>query len=129
MSKVIQDLKYTKEHEWLKKLDNGNYLLGITDYAQNSLGDIVYIDIPDAGTSLQKDASLGTIESVKAVSDIYSPIDGSVSLKNEGLADDPALVNSDPYEKGWLLEIKAGDDSQWDSLLSASDYEALLSDH
>ncbi|MDH4261579.1 MAG: glycine cleavage system protein GcvH [Spirochaetia bacterium] len=126
MSKVMADLKYTKEHEWVKKLSNGNFQVGITDYAQSSLGDIVFVDVPGEGTTVKQGTTVGTIESVKAVSDIYSPLDGSVVSKNSVVSDDPASVNADPYVKAWLLEIKATDVSQYDALLSAADYEAFL---
>jgi len=126
MSKVESDLRYTKDHEWVRKLENGNFQTGITDYAQKSLGDIVFVDIPSAGAAVKKGASIGTIESVKAVSDIYSPLDGTIALKNELVSSDPACVNSDPYKTAWLVEIKASDNSQWDSLMSAKDYEAFL---
>jgi len=122
----MADLKYTKEHEWVKKLSNGNFQVGITDYAQSSLGDIVFVDVPGEGTTVKQGTTVGTIESVKAVSDIYSPLDGSVVSKNSVVSDDPASVNADPYVKAWLLEIKATDVSQYDALLSAADYEAFL---
>jgi glycine cleavage system H protein len=129
MSKVIDGIKYTKDHEWIKKLDNGNYQVGITDYAQGSLGDIVYVDVPDAGAALKQGESIGTIESVKAVSDIYSPVTGAVVSKNTEVSDNPAVVNSDPYSAGWLIEVSLSNASELDSLLSASDYEKLLSSH
>jgi glycine cleavage system H protein len=127
MSKVLTDLKYTKEHEWVKKLDNGNFKMGITDYAQSSLGDIVFVDVPDAGAALKMGQTAGTIESVKAVSDIYSPLDGTVVTRNELVGSDPASVNSDPYNTAWLVEIKASDASQYDKLMSAAEYESFLS--
>jgi len=126
MSHVEANLRYTKEHEWIKKLENGNFQMGITDYAQSSLGDIVFVDIPAAGTAVKKGSSVGTIESVKAVSDIYSPIDGTVVTKNDSVCDDPAKVNSDPYKSAWFIEIKASDNSQWESLMNASEYESHL---
>jgi len=126
MSKVVAGIKYTKDHEWVKKLSNGNFQIGITDYAQSSLGDIVFVDIPGEGTAVKKGSSVGTIESVKAVSDIYSPVDGTVVSKNDAVSDDPASVNADPYEAAWLLEIKGADASQYDSLMDASQYEAHL---
>lgn len=126
MSKVVADLRYTKDHEWLKKLANGNFQMGITDYAQSSLGDIVFVDIPGAGTAVKKGASVGTIESVKAVSDIYSPVTGTVVSKNDTVGDDPASVNADPYDAAWLLEIQGSDASEYDSLMSASQYETFL---
>lgn len=126
MSQVIANLKYSKDHEWVKKLGNGNYQMGITDYAQSSLGDIVFVDIPESGVAVKKAGSVGTIESVKAVSDIYSPIDGVIVSKNEAVINDPASVNADPYNTAWLLEIKANDDSQVNALMSADEYEAFL---
>ena len=126
MSKVIDGIKYTKDHEWIKKLTNGNYRIGITDYAQGSLGDIVYVDVPEAGAAVSAGASIGTIESVKAVSDIYSPVNGSVISQNEEISSNPAIVNSDPYEAGWLIEVSVKSQAEFDALMSASDYEKHL---
>ncbi|MDH4199936.1 MAG: glycine cleavage system protein GcvH [Spirochaetia bacterium] len=129
MSQILENLKYTKDHEWVKKLENGHYQMGITDYAQSSLGDIVYVDMPGEGSDLKQGSSIGTIESVKAVSDIYSPMDGSVVSKNETIGEDPVAVNEDPYNTGWLLEFQASGEAQWNGLLSAAQYKELLDAH
>lgn len=119
---VNADFKYSKEHEWVEKLDNGNARVGITDYAQKSLGDVVYVDLPSEGNGVHAGDSVGTVESVKAVSDIYCPVSGDVVKINEQIADHPELVNKDPYADGWLFEIKMSDIAEMDSLMSAEDY-------
>jgi len=126
MSKVPENLKYSKEHEWVQTLGESKVRIGITDYAQGSLGDIVYIDAPDEGTKVTKDESFGTIESVKAVSDIFAPIGGSISSINDTINDNPEVVNSDPYEKGWLIEMEATDASELDGLLDAAAYQEYI---
>ena len=121
------DRKYTKEHEWAKQ-DGDVVVVGITDHAQDSLGDVVYIDLPEVGTELEADDTFGEIESVKAVSDLYSPISGKVVAVNEALADTPELVNKDPYGKGWMVRIEAANISELDELLDADGYDELLED-
>lgn len=118
------DRRYSKEHEWLK-IDGTEATIGITDYAQEQLGDIVYVGLPEAGTALTKFEKMGEIESVKAVSELFSPASGEVVATNETLAQTPELVNSDPYGEGWLVRAKvdAGADGE---LMSAAEYEAFV---
>jgi glycine cleavage system H protein len=119
------DFYYSKDHEWLK-LDGDNATVGITDFAQKQLGDVVYVELPQPGAQLEFHQSLGVIESVKAVSDIYSPISGEVIEANEELNDSPELVNEDPHEKGWIIRIKVKDKNELEKLMSAPEYEKYL---
>ncbi len=119
------ELKYTKDHEWL--LISGNEAtIGITDFAQRELGDIVYVDIDTIGTEVAKEEVFGTVEAVKTVSDLFMPLSGSVNEFNAALNDNPELVNSDPYGEGWMVKITISDESELDGLLSAEDYKALI---
>ena len=120
-------LLYSKEHEWVK-LDGDVATVGITDYAQASLGDIVYVELPRVGAALEQFASIGVIESVKAVSDIFTPVGGEVVGANAGLDNDPALVNSDPYGEGWFYKVQLTDVSQTNELLSPEQYEQLIAE-
>ena len=122
MSNVPAELKYSKEHEWLRKEADGTYTVGITEHAQELLGDMVFVDLPEAG------ADCAVAESVKAASDIYAPISGEIVAVNEELNDSPELVNSEPYAGGWIFKIKASDEAQVAALLDATAYEALLED-
>jgi glycine cleavage system H protein len=117
-----QDLLYSKEHEWAK-LDGENATIGITDYAQESLGDIVYVELPKVGTEIEQFFNVGVIESVKAVSDLFTPLSGKVVEINEALDGDPAAVNREPYGAGWLFKLKLSDQEEAKSLLNAADYE------
>ena len=121
---IPQDLKYTEEHEWIRVTDD-IATVGITDYAQDQLGDVVYVDLPSPGTSLTQFGKLGEIESVKAVSDIYAPLTGEVVESNTDLNTNPEVVNTDPYEKGWLVKVKIANTQEIDGLLSAESYEQL----
>ncbi|WP_434619141.1 glycine cleavage system protein GcvH [Arthrobacter sp. A5] len=124
MSNIPADLSYTAEHEWITAPDaNGVVRVGITDFAQDALGDVVYVQMPEAGSNVAAAAVVGEVESTKSVSDIYAPLAGEVSARNEALDGEPALINSDPYGDGWLLEIKLDDVSSVDTLLSAGEYE------
>ncbi|MDQ6739523.1 MAG: glycine cleavage system protein GcvH [Actinomycetota bacterium] len=117
-------LSYTAEHEWITAPDaNGVVRVGITDFAQDALGDVVYVQMPEAGSNVAAAAVVGEVESTKSVSDIYAPLAGEISARNEALDGEPALINSDPYGDGWLLEIKLDDVSSVDTLLSAGEYE------
>ncbi len=116
------NLKYTKEHEWLR-IENDTAVVGVTDYAQSELGDIVYIEFPEVGTSFSQNDSIGTIEAVKTVADLYAPVSGELLEVNTELKDNPELVNQDPYEKGWMLKIKIGDPSEIDTLMDSSAYK------
>lgn len=120
-----ENLKYTSEHEWIR-LEGDVAYVGITDYAQEQLGDIVFVDITTEGETLDKNEVFGTIEVVKTVSDLFLPVGGEVLEQNEELADDPSLVNSDPYGKGWLIKIRPTDMAEFETLLDAEAYKALI---
>lgn len=123
------DRKYTKEHEWIKVEDAqaARAVMGITDYAQDQLGDVVYFDLPKPGDPVQSQHKMGEVESVKAVSDLFSPVSGRVIEINTDLLDHPELVNEDPFEKGWILRVTMTDASEIDGLLSGEDYESFIS--
>ncbi len=120
--KVPDDLKYTKEHEWLKE-DGNTVTVGITDYAQGELGDVVFVELPADGTEVKAMETFGTIEAVKAVSDLFAPVSGKIVEKNQILDDDPMTINRDPYGDGWMVKIEMSDKSELDNLLSAEDYK------
>lgn len=122
---IPSDLKYTKDHEWVK-IDNDIATVGITDFAQGELGDIVYIDVETLGEELDQDTVFGTVEAVKTVSDLFLPLSGEITELNEELEDDPELVNTDPYGKGWMVKIRMSDVAQIEGLLSADDYKNLI---
>ena len=121
------NVKYTKEHEWIRQEGDVAYV-GITDYAQDQLGDIVFVDIPTVGETLAADEVFGTIEVVKTISDLFLPVNGEILEQNETLADQPELVNQDPYGEGWLIKIKPAADADFDSLLDAEAYKALINE-
>ena len=121
------NVKYTKEHEWIR-LEGDVAYVGITDYAQEQLGDIVFVDIPTEGETLAADEVFGTIEVVKTISDLFLPVTGEILEQNEALADQPELVNQDPYGEGWLIKIKPTADADFDSLLDAEAYQALINE-
>jgi glycine cleavage system H protein len=124
MAEIPGDLLYTEEHEYLKPAgEDGVYYVGITDYAQGELGDVVYVEMPKAGDTFKRMDVFGTVEAVKAVSDLYSPITGEVVEVNAALSDNPALVNSDPYGEGWMLKMRVGDPGELDALLGAEEYQ------
>ena len=120
------DRKYSQEHEWVKGEDDGTVLVGITDYAQEHLGDIVFLELPQIGANLSQTQKLGEVESVKSVSDIFSPVSGEVLAVNQAVVDSPELVNEDPYDKGWLVRIKPSQLAEMDNLMTAADYESFL---
>lgn len=122
---IPADLKYTKDHEWIRVEGNTAYI-GVTDYAQGELGDVVFVEIETKDEELDKEEVFGTIEAVKTVSDLFMPVSGKVTEVNEELENTPDIVNKDPYGKGWLIKIEIADASQLDDLLEASAYEALL---
>jgi glycine cleavage system H protein len=125
MSDIPNHLRYTEEHEYLKATDeDGVYYVGITDYAQGELGDVVFVELPDLGVSFKKMDSFGTIEAVKAVNDLFAPLDGTVVEVNAALEDDPSLVNSDPYGAGWMIKLRVTDAAEVDTLLDADAYGA-----
>lgn len=122
-----EDLFYTAEHEWIRITESGTAVFGITDYAQDSLGDIVYVSLPSVGEILTAGSTCGEVESTKSVSDIYSPVDGEVIAVNEALDQNPEVINSAPYGDGWLVEVQLQSPAQVDGLLSSIDYLALVS--
>jgi len=129
MSQIPDDLLYTEEHEYLKPTDEeAVYLVGVTDYAQGELGDVVFLELPAAGDTFTRMDVFGTIEAVKAVSDLYAPVTGEVLEVNPALDDDPALVNADPYGEGWMLRVRMDDTAELDRLLSAAAYRELVGD-
>lgn len=123
---IPEELKYTKDHEWIRETGDGKAVIGITDFAQKELGDIVYIEIETEGEDLAKEDVFGTIEAVKTVSDMFMPISGHVIKKNEKLDDTPEMVNSDPYGNGWMVEISISNPDELSDLLSAEQYRELL---
>lgn len=127
MSNIPADLSYTAEHEWVAApTADGVVRVGITDFAQDALGDVVYVQMPEVGTEVTADTVVGEVESTKSVSDIYAPLTGTVTARNEALDADPALINSDPYGDGWLVEITLSDAASYTSLLSAADYQSKV---
>ena len=120
------DLKYSKEHEWVRTESDSVVVVGITEFAQDNLGDVVFVEIPDVDAQLTQGEKMGEIESVKAVSDLYSPVSGKVVERNESLIDNPELVNEGPFEQGWMLKGELDDSSEIDNLLSADDYQSFL---
>lgn len=127
MSNVPAELSYTSEHEWVSALTaEGTVCVGITDHAQDALGDVVYVDLPSVGDSVAAEDSFGEIESTKSVSDLFAPIAGEIVAVNEALEDDPALVNSDPYGEGWIIEIRPENADDLANLLDAEAYKAEL---
>jgi len=120
-----EDFYYSKDHEWVK-IEGDRATVGITDFAQKQLGDVVYVEMPQVGSSLEFHQSLGVVESVKAVSDIYCPISGDVIEVNEGLNDSPELINEDPHGKGWIVRLRIKDESEVEKLMSVSEYEKFL---
>ena len=121
----MSNTRYTEDHEWIA-VDGDTATIGITDFAQGELGDIVFIDINTVGQELAAEAVFGTVEAVKTVSDLFMPVSGTITELNAGLADDPAAVNTDPYDKGWMVKVKMSDAAQGDGLLTADQYKALV---
>ncbi len=128
MSQVPQDLKYTRNHEWVRVEDDGSVTIGVTDHAQESLGDLVFVEAPEAGTEVRAEEACAVVESVKAASDVYAPVSGTVVQGNEALADAPETVNNDPYGDGWIMRLQPSDSSELDSLLDADSYEQLVAE-
>ena len=126
MSAIPSDLKYTKDHEWLRLESDGSVVVGVTDYAQESLGDVTFVELPDVGDTFAAGDTFGVVESVKAASDLFMPISGEIVSINEDLADAPEKVNSSPYGDAWLLKIRPEDSAEIEKLLSAADYEKLV---
>jgi len=129
MSDIPTDLLYTEEHEYVKRTDEeGVWSVGITDYAQGELGDIVFVELPKVGTRYNRNDSFGTVEAVKAVSDLYLPVAGEITAVNDALSDDPAVVNADPYGAGWMVRVRASDPSEFDQLLGPEEYAQHVGD-
>jgi len=122
---IPSELKYTKDHEWVS-IDGDLITIGITDFAQSELGDIVYVEVETLEETLEADEVFGTVEAVKTVSDLFLPVSGEIIEFNEALEDEPETVNTDPYGGGWMIKVKCSDTSQFDNLLSAEDYKALI---
>ena len=127
MSNIPSQLRYTKEHEWVEQTSDGKFRVGITDFAQAALGDIVYIQLPKVGENIAQGKVCGEVESTKSVSEIYAPLTGKIVSVNSELDDAPEILNSDPYGAGWIIEVEVSESSQLDSLLSPTDYQALIS--
>lgn len=126
MSNVPADLKYTRDHEWLQLLEDGTVRVGITDHAQSALGDLVFVETPEAGAVLSAGDACAVVESVKAASDIYSPVTGEVVEVNEALAETPEMINQDPYGDGWIMAITPDDPDEIEALMDADAYQELL---
>ena len=122
---VPDDLRYTKDHEWVR-LDGDTATVGITKYAADQLGDIVFVELPDVGRTIEQFAAFGVVESVKAVSDLFAPLSGEILATNDGLAGTPESVNSDPYGEGWMVRLRIADDGQLSELLDATAYDDLV---
>lgn len=123
-----KDLKYTNDHEWVRVEGDIAYV-GITDYAQDALGDVVFLEIPEVGAHVEKGETFGVVESVKAVSDLYSPLSGEVVKANEDLVDAPEAINEDPYDDGWMIAVKMSDPSELGELMTAEDYETFIAEN
>ena len=123
---IPSDLKYTQEHEWIRDNGDGTVTVGITNFAQGELGDIVFVELEPEGFEFEKEDVFGTVEAVKTVSELFAPVAGEIVEVNEELEDDPELVNNDPYDKGWMVKIKVSDASQIEELLSAEDYQDVI---
>jgi glycine cleavage system H protein len=128
MSNTPADLKYSKEHEWVRDNSDGTVTVGITDHAQDALGDLVYVELPEVGRKVEAAEACAVVESVKAASDIYSPLGGEVTETNVTLGDAPESINDDPYGEGWIFKLRLSDGSQLDGLLDAAAYEALVAE-
>jgi glycine cleavage system H protein len=126
MTELPGDLLFTEEHEWLRREDDGSVTVGITDHAQAALGDLVYVELPEIGAELDSGGDMAVVESVKAASDVYAPIGGIVEAVNEELADDPEIINGDPYGDGWIVRLRPTEAVDEDALLTPDAYQALL---
>ncbi len=122
---IPEDLKYTKEHEWIRDNGDGTATVGVTDFAQGELGDIVFVELEEVGFEFEKDESFGTVEAVKTVSELFAPVSGKISEINEQLEDKPELVNDDPYGEGWMIKLEMSNPDQLDELMSAEDYKEI----
>lgn len=121
-----EDLKYTRDHEWIRNNGDGTATVGVTDFAQGELGDIVFVELESAGFAFDQDEVFGTVEAVKTVSELFAPVSGEITEVNEQLEDEPELVNDDPYGEGWMIKLKLNDPSELDDLMSADDYKEIV---
>lgn len=128
MSNLPADLKYTRTHEWLRREADGSVTVGITDHAQGALGDLVFVETPETGRAVKAGEACAVVESVKAASDVYSPIDGEILAGNEALAVQPELLNTDPYGEGWIFKLRPAAEPETSALLDANAYQATLED-
>ena len=128
MSNLPEELRYATSHEWARLEEDGSITVGITDHAQSQLGDVVYVELPEIGVLLAAADEAGVVESVKAASDVYAPLSGEVIAVNEGLEDEPEMVNSEPYDGGWFYRLKPADVGELDSLLNADDYSEEIAE-
>lgn len=128
MSEVPESLKYSRDHEWLRLEDDGSVVIGITDHAQQALGELVYVELPEEGQTFSAGDACAVVESVKAASDVYLPVGGTVAGVNDALVDEPELVNGSPYDDGWLFSITPDDTRELDELLDADAYQQFLAD-
>lgn len=126
--KTLDNLKYTATHEWVRSEPDGTLAVGITDFAQDALGDVVYVDLPEAGAAITQFEKMGEIESVKAVSDLFSPISGDVVATNHNVVENPEVVNSDAHGEGWLIEVRLSDPGELDKLMTAEAYDAFIAE-
>lgn len=128
MNELPGDLLFTKDHEWLRREDDGSVTIGITDHAQTALGDLVYVELPEVGQDVEEGGEMAVVESVKAASDVYAPIGGNIVAVNEDLADDPENINSDPYGDGWILRMQPASGIDESTLMSPDDYQQYIDD-
>ncbi|NNL06617.1 MAG: glycine cleavage system protein GcvH [Gammaproteobacteria bacterium] len=128
MSEIPSELKYTKSHEWVRTEEDGSVSIGITDHAQELLGDLVFVELPEAGTEMSAEDAVCVVESVKAASDVYMPISGEVLEVNEALADTPETINDSPYDDGWLIRVKPSNPDELDELMDADSYDAEIAE-
>ena len=128
MSNIPQELRFTKTHEWVKREEDGTLIVGITDHAQNLLGDLVFVEVPEAGSSFNDGDDCAVIESVKAASDVYCPVAGEVVASNETLTDAPETINNDPYGDGWIFKLKPEDEGAYDALMDADAYAEVVAE-
>jgi len=126
MSELPGDLLYTSEHEWLRRENDGSVTVGVTDHAQSALGDLVYVELPEVGQDVDSGGDMAVVESVKAASDVYAPIDGSIVAVNEELADDPEKINADPYGDGWIVRIQPNESIDESAFMAPDTYQELL---
>ena len=126
MTDLPGDLMYTRDHEWLRREDDGSVTIGITEHAQEALGDLVYVELPEVGQELESGGDMAVVESVKAASDVYAPISGAVVAVNEELGDDPEKINADPYGDGWIVRMRPSEEIDESALLAPNDYQTLI---